>query len=36
MIFKDDYLFLFQHAIRNDDPGKEKVRKIGAITYLLD
>ncbi len=29
--FKFDYLFLLEHAIRDDDSAKDKLRKINAL-----
>ena len=34
--FKLDYVFLFEHAIRNDDLAKVKLAKINALAYLIN
>ena len=34
--FKVDYVFLLQHAIRNDDSAKDKLTKINALTHQLN
>ena len=34
--FKRDYVFVLEHAIRNDDSAKDKLSKIYALAYQMN
>ena len=34
--FKRDYVFILEHAIRNDDSAKDRLTKINALAYHLN